>query len=98
MAAGNWATIMETLRAQESGRRSPTDIVAQPAASSQVVAKWFDDSEALVSKLPAERMAATNVGPSSADAAGLGPVSQPPLHKIGRPAVAGSVATTGRNT
>ncbi|MGE3288172.1 MAG: hypothetical protein AB7J32_19020 [Pseudonocardia sp.] len=68
MAAGdNWATIMETLRAQESGRRTPTDIVVEPGGRlTQVSAERVEES---FSKLPPERMAAVNVGPSSADAA-----------------------------
>lgn len=68
MAAGDdWATIVQTLRAQESGRRTATDIVVQPGGRlSQVPAVSAEEGEAL-SKLPEERMATANVGPVAAD-------------------------------
>lgn len=60
---------MKTLHAQESGVRTRTDVIVEPGGRlSEIPAGPVDHREAL-SRLPQERMAARNTGPSSADAA-----------------------------
>lgn len=70
MAAGeDWATIVATLRAQESGRATPTDIVVRPGgALGQVPAGLTTEHGHTVSKLPQERMATVVPGPTATDA------------------------------
>jgi hypothetical protein len=69
MAAGaSWDTIAETLRDKENGRTTPTDLVVRPGGGIVMVPAGATERLAdPVSTLEPERMAATMLGPSSAD-------------------------------
>lgn len=69
-SAASWDTIAETLRGKENGRTTSADLVVRPGGGVELVpAGATERSAEPVSTLEPERMAATMVGPSSADVA-----------------------------
>jgi hypothetical protein len=68
-AAASWDTILTALRDKENGRTTSTDLVVRPGGGVDLVASGTTERHSEpVSTLEPDRMAATMVGPSVADA------------------------------